>query len=374
VKFPLHIPSTKLVALQSIRWMDENQQASLACVYDGVSQGFEDEYFSASKAMGLVHTLGAVARHCCGIEAHPAYRAYSRLASMVYSVQRDCWLKVQSELNSRGISVLIFKGLLFIDQIYRNSNHYLMNDIDCLVHQSDLQGVRDALEHIGYSQRIVSNCGIIQTVSEDLIGDFESKHYELFPYTLIVEVPALVELIADIGKYVSGHPFIIEEGRCYLAIEIDVHHNLSHGFDENDIWDSPKVFTLGELDVSAPNLNVMGWFLPARFYHEVMVLADKKAKLLADLAGLVATESIDYDVVLKMASRYTLESSLWYVYRFLREELDFGVPIDFLESLRENGRNKPQYRDWGDFLPKLIGESVTYSLSRTRSDRDVNSL
>lgn len=351
--------------LQSLRVLDP-VQVEQTCAKIHRESGLEHSLlFSRARQLSLAHTVSVAMTAGSNSAYKSVFDIYLALAAAVYRIQRDCWLQLNTELRRKNITALALKGLVFLSGFYKQQTYYLMNDFDILVRPECLDIVRNTAAEVGFSQHIVSNNGVIQPVPDEVISEFEGRHYELFPFTRIVEAPDLDQFREFIEEYVKGHPFIIEDRRVYLAIEADIHHNLSHGFEIDDLWSKPEEFycSNGEQALGM-NRNVFGWFLPARYYHEVMVLAERKAKLLSDLSTLVVSGEMDYGEVLHYARKYTLETPLWYVYRFLRDNVSLDIPSEFLDSLYAESLVKEQYRDWGDFLPKLVGERVVFELAR----------
>jgi hypothetical protein len=112
-----------------------------------------------------------------------------------------------------------------------------------------------------------------------------------------------------------------------------------------------------------PAAEVLAWFLAARFYHEVMVLSERKAKLLGDLLKVIESRRIDWSIVRAAAETYSLAPGMFYVMRFLREVIDIDISKDIIAGFGDGGaREQRSYHDWGDFLPKLLDIRVVIDL------------
>ncbi len=280
--------------------------------------------------------------------------AYRDVARAVYVGQVECFSSALRALSSRGVVGAGLKGVAFLSDVYRGEAYYVMNDVDILVRLDQVETARAALSDCGLSQEFVSNDGIIEVVSPEVKASFETGHYELFPFTKIVELPNLEQHHTFIREHLPGHPFVWEGDRLFLACEVDLHHGLSGGIEEEDIWHGTRRIRIGDQDVMVVGNDVLAWFLAARFYHETMVLAKRSGKLLCDLAFLLSRTVIDYQYVLSIAHKYQITASLYYVYRFLREWAGLPIPAEFVAALAET-QGPLAYHDWGDFIPKLAG-------------------
>ncbi|MCL6592136.1 MAG: nucleotidyltransferase family protein [Firmicutes bacterium] len=237
-----------------------------------------------------------------------------------------------------------------------------MGDIDLLIHREQFQRFDELMRSCGYSQLLSLEKGVLNTLEPDEIDNSESDHYEYFPYLKVVEVPELNPYLDFINTYlINGRPpFLIENQQVYLGLKIDPHHNLSVDLELEDIWASPQPFMMDDLGCYALNNDVFGWFIPARFYHEVMVFADHRLKLLADFTAFLSAKKVNYPKILEMAEKYRMQPALYYVYRFMKDFIGLDIPADFLVALDQSSSMTKSYRDWGDFLPKLMNKRVLF--------------
>lgn len=345
--------------------------SALKFLYDGVetpglraslSSVDASRLFDRAKLLSLTHVVsGAIASVNQELFQASQFHKYTELAQHAFKIQRDCWEIVRQELLTSEIDFLILKGLYFLSELYDEEYRYMMNDVDVIVKPREIRRTKEALERASFTQAIISNDGVLQPVSSGVIEEFEAKHYELFPFTRVVDAPHLAHYADTIVQSGIRHPFIVENGKVFVVVEIDIHHNLSNGFSLEDVWSQPTVFGRESLD-RALGGTVYEWFLPARFYHEVSVLAESKAKLLADLIVLMKKKEPEFYTAIAMAEKYSMEPSLFYVYRFLKEWVGLPVPVEAIERLYVGSKSKVAYRDFGDFLPKLTRTSVNYRL------------
>lgn len=255
------------------------------------------------------------------------------------------------------------KGIYFLNELYGVGQRYICNDIDFLIKESQVEATKNVLGTLGFSQQFVSHDGVVLPVESELIEQFEGQHYELFPFTRMIPIDEREVTPKTLEFLGLKHPFVVEEGKVFFAVELDAHHNLSTGLEEADI--APRIeFSVDGRQCYAVSPTVLAWFLPARFYHEVMVLGERKGKLLADIVRLIERhrDTIDWNAVAAAASRYSLEPGLLYVYRFLHEWCEVSIPEMVFVGLRTSAAGKTGYHDWGDFIPKLLDQRVFFDL------------
>ncbi|MCL6592133.1 MAG: nucleotidyltransferase family protein [Firmicutes bacterium] len=267
-------------------------------------------------------------------------------------------------LQEANIEALILKGLFFLTAVYHFQENYLMGDIDLLIKPEQFQQFDELMQGCGYSQRISLEKGVLYSIEPDEINNSELSHYEYSPYLKVVEIPELNPYIDFINVYLlHGHPsFLIENNQVYLGLKIDPHHNLSFDIQVEDIWAAPQPFMIDDVVCQALSNEVFGWFIPARFYHEVMVFANHRLKLLADFIAFLSVKNVNYSTVLAMAEKYCLQPSLYYVYWFIKDFIELYIPDDFIAALDQSISMSESYRDWGDFLPKLLNKRVLFDV------------
>ncbi len=323
----------------------------------------ESQVVEAAQQLNLLHLLTPQ----LGVDDGFKYKGmpfaiFRPIARCVFRVQADAFQALAASLCRVQPDFIVLKGLFFLSSLYKDLL-YIMNDVDIVIRIENIKTVREVMSSNGYSQNVVSDAGQLHLVPQDAIDEFESKHYELFPYTRVIEVPDLDPYSEFIRDLWPGHPFVIEDNKIFVAVEFDIHHNLSHGIDVLDIWTNPQSFTVGSTNAIAPNSELLAWFLAARFYHEVMTLGKTSAKLLSDLVVLVGSRQIDFERVMAASDQYTLHPSLFYVFRFLKDFVGCPIPDDVVSRLRAKTQaSHIPYHDWGDFLPKLLGETALYDI------------
>jgi len=288
------------------------------------------------------------------------FRSYTQVADILLGIQHQCWREVDIAMADARVPVLVLKGLFLTSHVYPPTAVYIGADIDLLVRPVCISKVKGVMMRCGYSQRLSLLDGVPRLLSDELIDQMEAGHYELAPFTRVVEAPQLTPLAEFIKEHRPGFPFLFEDGRPYVAVVVDLHHNLSHGIDEMEAWRSPVPFHVSGRRAMAPSPETLVWFLAARLYHEVMVHSVRKIKLAADLTALLGRVTVDWQTVLQVADRYHLEPGLHYVLSFLSVCCGVAVPGEVLRALAMTAHREPSCHDWGDFIPKLVRRQPTF--------------
>jgi hypothetical protein len=283
--------------------------------------------------------------------------SYSRIHQIILETQTKYALEVALTLHKRGIKAPIFKGLAY--ELGKIGGEAIFNDIDFIISDKNLNETRATLGELGYSQNIVSHEGQVQLVSNDEISKFESLHYELFPFTKIVHSPGLESEISSIEQLGLTHPLVIEEGKTYIAVELDIHHNLSNGLDASEIIESTAPIASSNLILHQLDWETHVWFVAARLYHETMVLSSRKLRPLIDLGRIIENSNIDWKRIFHVSRKYALAPSLFYPLSWLADGFGINIPIDVLVAL-EHDRKNQELHDFGDFVPKALREEMLF--------------
>lgn len=370
--YSLPISEHELLVIESLRtpgqdesWPDESVVQSLGL------DGSGEELFKVASRMNLVHTVGNRLRRQqdtgmfeVGRLVKSRFDTYQRVADLATTVQQRAWTEIAQALAAAGVECLALKGVHLQAKYYPSTCRYLANDVDVLVRPESLHKSREVLAECGYTQGIKRIGSRYAPVEQAAIQNFERDHYELFPYTKIIAVqwPDGIGK-EDLARLKISHPTYVEGENLYIAVEIDVHHNLAPGIDLEDIWREPDEFVVEDSVYRAVSPSVLMWFLPARFYHEVMITADRSAKTLADLAFVIAGSTVDFTPALHCAEKYALEPGLFYVYSFLDSLAAIENGATLLASLNDLLKRDRRLHDWGDFVPKLLGRRVTFRVA-----------
>lgn len=288
-------------------------------------------------------------------EAVLAGQQYRELCAAVLGVQTKSMLRVTSGLRDVGIPAPAFKGIAYAASPHGGGA--IFNDIDILIPRNSVEAARTALAELGYSQNIVSHGGAVQLISGEAIQSFEVTHYELFPFTRIVRTPEVDYLAQAINDLGLSHPFIVEKEQVYVAIELDIHHNLSLGIEADAVLACVREAECCGSVFSQLDWETHVWFVAARLYHEVMVLSAQKMRPLVDIGRVLAFAELDWERVMNISKTYALSPSLYYPLCWLSEQLPGTVPGDILRAL-DSDRVAQGLHDFGDFIPKMLGQKV----------------
>lgn len=288
-------------------------------------------------------------------EAAALNHQYKELCGAVSALQRSSALGVMSELMGIGVPARAFKGVAYAASPH--GGEAIANDVDILIPRLSVAPARSALERMGFSQHVVSHAGQIQLVADEAIKTFEATHYELFPFTKVIRAPQIDHLARGIDDLGLTHPFVVEDGQVYVAVELDIHHNLSHGIDASRVLDAVCDIEMDGHNLSQLDWETHIWFVAARVYHEVMVLSSRKLRPLVDIGRILSFATLDWKRVIEVSKDYALSPSLYYPLCWISEQLPGTVPEGILSTL-DSDRAAQGLHDFGDFVPKMLGQKV----------------
>jgi hypothetical protein len=334
--------------------------AAIAVAIDGTrlpnsAEMAAETIFALGKTTGLTPWLLRLASNrSCELDA--LCQSYHTLREIAVAAQVKSAVEVMRGLRDSTLKSALMKGVVYSTT---TEDGGLFNDIDLTIPADQIADGKKLISTMGYSQNVVSHNGSIQLVPDEAIQKFESAHYELFPFTRIIrleEADRFVPLLELLG---ITHPFVIEEKRAYLSIELDVHHNLSHGIDSNDYEQHVSWLDFDGEQISCLDWTTHVWFVAARIYHETMILNSSKLRPIVELGRMIRKYEIEWSRVLLISKKYALSPSLYYPLAWLSDSFNVSIPLDVLGDLDED-RKKSGLHDFGDFVPKILGESIVF--------------
>ena len=285
---------------------------------------------------------------------------YQKLAQLALAVQVAEWRRVVRGLDAQSVRTATLKGILSTSLLGPEDLRWIINDIDILIEPGSRVKAKSVLADLGYTQNAVSHDGDMILVSDNQIEHFESNHYELFPFTKLVAIDIPQEEISIISTLALRHPFVESDGKFFVAVEVDVHHALSHGIDQDDVWGGVFSGSLHGSEARQISWETMVWFLCARLYHEVMVLGDSKLRPLIELNELIHHHTLDWDAILFVSKKYRLSPSLFYVLSLLSDYSSVVVPMRVLRELDADRVSRGRLHDFGDFTLKALNSAVLF--------------
>ena len=267
---------------------------------------------------------------------------------------------VIDHLQRAGIEFFLLKGCALASLLYPDPLLRPMLDLDIMVHPADLESARRLL----FSLRYVHGVWDYRTnrISRVDYGETdEAEHHEL---------PILVRTReSTVGVPPSMVPrnwrrkhikcYMRGDGRVSFPVFVDLHFNLSVGFEIADVWRGARLELVQGRLVRVQSLTGMLWFLAARLYHEAFQYATLKLIMFGDVHAILQQRgaTIDWAELLAMAERYAMRPALFYVLSQVSRLTDATVPDIVLEQLRPSPREIPNTHDWGDVIPKLFSRA-----------------
>jgi hypothetical protein len=243
----------------------------------------------------------------------------------------------------------------------------MMSDLDLLVKAPDVAATRAALVANGFEQGIMDRASLSfrrertdGCAPVDLSPLYAADHYELPAFGKFVPIPEVLEQALQIRDFLEMRDYQVTlvDGVPYIAIKCDVHVNLSRGLHLDDIW-------RGVRDLRLPSgTSMLGqspaglvWFLASRLYHEAFGLKGATVRQLVDVLTVVRTwkDEIDWDEVIRIACKYELRPSLFYVLTHVNELLGPLVPQAVIDACNPMASGVRRDHDWGDLMPRLLG-------------------
>lgn len=302
-------------------------------------------------ARDLALDLGAEPTRLTEVFRHIADAHYQELAGLV------------DELSTSDIKVMLLKGGDLDLTVYPGTLPRSMADLDLMVKPMHVQAVESALTSAGFQQGIFDRAELtIRPVGRFEKEEAEAGAAELLDYLRVVHLPALSPYRSEILEYLGDsedHPLVILDRDVFSVLSFDVHVNLSTGFDIQDSWWNPRTIQIpGGREVFGQSYSDLLWFLSARLYHEILLHSRPAMRYFVDVIALLDRfgASIDWERVVSMGQKYKLHPSLYFVFWHVNEILGPVVPGWVIETFDLRRADADRSHDWGDFVPKMLGE------------------
>lgn len=272
-------------------------------------------------------------------------------------------------LSAQGIGIALLKGGDLDLSVYGANLPRSMSDLDFLARPVDVPAVEAALAASGFHQGIFDRENLsIRAVPEDVKQEVEAGKAELVEFGKIVLLPGLSPLREEIGLQfgpASHHRMVVLDRDVYVYVALDVHVNLAEGFSLEDVWRDMREISLPDGDkVFAQSFTDMVWFLAVRLYHETLLDSRATLRAFVDIIAVLHRFAghIHWGRLLEMGNKYKLQPSLFFVLWHVNELLGPVVPDWLLKDLDPRGTTSDRSHDWGDFIPKMLGELTIHPL------------
>jgi hypothetical protein len=273
---------------------------------------------------------------------------------------------VLDALESEGIDYFLLKGSALSPLIYPEPLLRPMLDMDLMVHQQDIRRARRAMFALGYQHGIWNPLtNRIRRLKHTLHPGYFDEHHELpaflktTPPSKSPVPPALIPASWK-RKHIKCH--VAGDGTVSFPVFMDLHINLSVGFEAADVWrGATREVLLGRV-VRVQSITGMLWFIAARLYHEAFQYSTLKLVMLGDVHAILERrgKDVDWAEVLVLAHKYGMQPALYYVFSLLANTTGAAIPEKVIASLAPDPTDLPRVHDWGDVLPKLLSRPVVH--------------
>ncbi len=267
--------------------------------------------------------------------------------------QQEQHLELLGELELRGIPVITFKGAELVSRFYGGAALGFLADVDVLVERKAIPEVKAVCHNLGWRQGNLEEGGgaRIDELDHVEIGQAELAHYELVPFRRGEDMHITSGEEAFAGEWSRPPLWPGQAGLARAFFKLDVHWKAVSDIDAGPLFKRSVPSSLGVGLTLSPADHL--WLTLAKLYFEVSLLGKRYLRDFAYVAPILATEDIDWDVVLIAHRENNLGPGLFYYLSFLNA-LEQCVPNAVLELLHP-GSCLPSNRDWGWQLSQLFG-------------------
>jgi len=307
----------------------------------------------------MLPTVAAYAERF-NLEVGTAPACVSRAARAVAELHYAHLGPIVASLAERGVEVMLLKGGDLDLTLHRRQISRTMSDLDIMVKAPAVPMVQEVFAEAGYIQGAFDPEDLeVRPYDSATKAALEEDLSELVDFLKVVALPEVAPLRDAIEEYCDEDRLLFAGHEAYCVLAYDVHTNLSVGFDVRESWRNPRSIQLPDgTAVYAQNHNDMLWFLAARVYHEVLLHTRCAMRYFIDVVAILhhLGEEIDWGRILEMAQKYKLHPSLYYVLWHANEILGDVVPPEILDACHLMNPAADRTHDWGDFVPKMLGE------------------
>jgi hypothetical protein len=250
--------------------------------------------------------------------------------------------------------------LLYPDPLLRP-----MLDLDFMVLPHHIEDARAMLYDLGYCHG-VWHPDTNRVTEVDYGYTSEEEHHE---------IPALIRVASaasPIKAALAPRSWRWRHIKCHFDTErvsfpvfVDIHFNLSVGFSLDDVWRGARSAIMFDRPVRVQSVTSMLWFIAARLYNEAFQFNTLKMLMFGDAHTILERSSadVDWDELLDVADRYSMQAALYYVLSQLRNIAGSNVPERVISELRPPSTGLPLPNDWGDVMPKLFSRAIIHDVA-----------
>lgn len=306
-------------------------------------------------------------------ESIPEYAAayltnWTSLSSLRSKFLFDELLSILSAFERRGIKYFLLKGTVLAGVLYPDPLLRPMLDLDLMIRPHDADRVRGVMRELGYLHALWNpDTNAITPLAVDQIVEYQTEHYELpaFMKRVFSRSPVPHEVVPRSWRTKHLKCFVGRDGTLCFPVFVDLHINLSLGFDLADVWNSVQMDKLFDRTVPVQSPTGMLWFIASRLYHEAFHFNTFKLIMFGDLHTILheRADAVNWDQLIYLAKKYGMQPPIYYVLAQLKNLTSAAVPEHVLTALRPNPLGIPQMHDLGDVMPKLFSHVVVNDVS-----------
>jgi hypothetical protein len=273
--------------------------------------------------------------------------------------------------DAAGIRSALLKGTALAPLLYPEPGMRAMLDLDLMIFPDDVAAAVRVMHDLQYEHAVWNpDTDRVVPLAHHQIAEYRAPHYELPAFMKRVRTPTSVppRIVPRSWRRKHLKCFVHPDGTVTFAIFVDLHTNLSEGFDLEDVWRGASREPVLDRTAEVQSMTGMVWFLASRLYHEAFQLNVCKLSMFGDLHVILTKrfQDVDWNEVVRIAEKYGLQPSLFYVLTQLGFLTTARIPDEVLTRLRPNPRNVPASHDWGDILPKLLGRPLVHRATPPR--------
>jgi putative nucleotidyltransferase-like protein len=284
--------------------------------------------------------------------------------------------RIVGALQESRIDYLMLKGCSLSLFYYPDWALRPMQDLDIIVRPHDAVRIQRLLFRLGYRHGIWdSDSATFTPTSVRLTPQAIRSHIELPPFTHLARArsPLAASDVLDSWRRQHIKCAIDRHGWLTVPVFVDVHTNVSEGFDLIDVWRGAETHTVADIPVRTQSTTGMLWFIAARLYLEAFTYNTLKLSMFGDVHTVLyrAANRVDWAELLATCYKYGMRPALYYVLAQVRRLTGIDVPLEVLAILRPDPHEIPLDNDWGDIMPKLLSRpslsALTYYATPRRS-------